>query len=249
MPNLATKKSVEHEAPEPISHAASNSYTITLDDDPMVQPIIEHIVGVKSVPFRSAKQLLAQAEKFKPMAAFLDIHLSTEESSLDMLPTLRKLWPSVPLLVITADQSGEAVSEALASGADDFIRKPLDPLEVNARLQARMGEKLRLSRKNTIQLGEISLNKEYRLLRGELGERFLSQTITNLLQTFFEAQGTVIPRKSLKKKIWGETHISDNALDRKVCELRAILRDTTNTLTIRTVYGQGFSLSSKTFGD
>ena len=81
-------------------------YTVVLDDDPSAHRIIEGALGIKSLPFSSAADLVAAASKLKPIATFLDIHLGQSANipgALDILPFLRGQWPYCPLIVVTAD--------------------------------------------------------------------------------------------------------------------------------------------------
>lgn len=225
-----------------VSRDLENPYTITLDDDPVVRLMIEKIIGIKSLPFTSAQKLVAEAGRYKPIAAFIDIHLDASQRSLDKLPLLRQKWPMTPIIVITGDDSDAAVGEALACGADDFIRKPIHPQELIARLQVRLSEKHAFEKSQSVKLSDINIHRAYKSVEGPLGKSYLSQTALNLLLILIEANGTVVPRETLKQRTWGDVTVSDNALDRKVCEVRKALTDTTSKIVIQTKYGKGFSL-------
>jgi DNA-binding response OmpR family regulator len=221
-------------------------YTITLDDDPMVPRMIQKALGIKSIPFVSPEQLLATAEKYHPVAAFIDIHLGVDTTGLGVIPALRQRWPFCPILVVTSDPTDEAVTEALASGADDFLRKPIRPKELNARLQTRLIDQAQKEARNVIVFADVSLDQAYRTLRGPSGERYLSPTETNLFLALVQARGTTVPRSTLKTRCWDQIAVSNNALDRKIYELRRALAEVGSRLNIGTAYGVGFSLDFET---
>ena len=97
-------------------------YIVTLDDDPVMAKIIEETLRIKNFSFASSGPLLACAAEMSPIGAFIDIHLEGE-CGLDIVPKLRSFWPTTALIVISGDESDQSISQALASGADDFIRK------------------------------------------------------------------------------------------------------------------------------
>lgn len=219
------------------------SYTVTLDDDPIVPRLIESTLRIPSKAFHSAKQLVEVASLLHPVAVFIDIHLGSDPSGLSIIPTLRQNWPYAPIIVITADPSDEAVSEALASGADDFVRKPLRPKELIARLQVRLVDQAQKEARQIFHFANLELNQQSRCLRGPKGERFLSPTEMSLFLAVTQARGTVVPRRTLKQRCWDNVRVSDNALDRKVHELRKALMDVGSIAGIGTSYGSGFFIS------
>ncbi len=219
----------------------AKKFTVTLDDDPMMPKIIEKATGLPTVAFPSRKALLEKVSTLSPSAAFVDLHLG-EDSGLDLIPLLREKWFYCPILVITGDPGDEVVGQALAAGADDFVMKPLRPGELLARLQARWHDHAQREAKNVIRLSDVMLDGTYRKLRGKKKERHLSETEVNLLRCLWSAEGTIVSREALKWQGWGEKAVSDANLDRKLHDLREILNETSEHLTIENSYGEGFAL-------
>ena len=114
----------------------TGSYTITLDDDPTVSLIVEHALNIKNFSYSESKKLIEDAPKLSPLGVIVDVHLDGE-CGLDII-TLRAFWPSAAIIVVTMDESAEVIQQALASGADDFIRKPVNAIELVARLKIRI---------------------------------------------------------------------------------------------------------------
>ncbi len=220
----------------------SQPYTITVDDDPIVPRMIEAAVGIRTLEFASAKQMLAQTASLLPKAVFVDIHLDGE-NGLTTLPEIRSRWPYVPILVVTADSTEERISEALAMGADDFILKPLRPIEVVARLQARLADQALKQASQNLAWGDLKLDQAQRVLHGPKGERFLSPTELGLLAALIKGAGNTLERNLLKALCWEGLAVSDNALDRKVFEVRKAITEVGSDCVVRTTYGIGFALS------
>lgn len=225
---------------------SNNRYTVTLDDDPSIHRVIEKILGIKSKTFLSAEELLSKASQLTPIAAFIDIHLGMNPvSGLEVLPFLRGQWPFIPLIIITSDLAENVVSEALACGADDFLRKPIQAQELFARVQARLLDFAKIETKNLLRMGDICLNVSQRVLKGNGEQCYLSPTAANLLSHLIEMKGTTVDRERMKSRIWGKFNVSQNALDRKVFEVRKALERVSQCLVIENLYGRGFLLSSK----
>ncbi len=226
--------------------ANSEEYFVTLDDDPLVHRLLESSIGKKSLFFTNTKDLLVKANEIEPIAVFVDIHLGIDDNGLDILPKLRQNWPFCPIIVITEDKDDDCIGQALASGADDFIRKPITPKEVVARLQARLDELAKREAKELLQISDITIDTSHRMISNDNGkQRYLSPTEMNLLTCLLNAHGTVVKRDVIKRKCWGQIYVSDNALNRKLHEVRRILKELSSSVVIRTIYGTGFILDVK----
>lgn len=225
-------------------------YTLTLDDDPIVHKIIERATGLKSIPFKSGQDLLNNnPSSYKPAGVFIDIHLSDSESGLQLIPKLREEWPFCPFIIITSDPTEGAVTDALTCGADDFVTKPLRPKELLARFQARLADQAAKQSRQSFQFGEFTFDCGHRMLSGNQGTRYLSNTETNLLLCLLQAKGTIVSRETLKMKCWGGLKVSDGALDRKIYEVRKALQEIGgDASSIRTSYGVGFGLEIRQAG-
>lgn len=226
-----------------MSEKANENYTITLDDDPTVQRIIEQATRLKTHAFSDPQELVANAEKFSPVAAFIDIHLGENaRGGLDIIPMLRRQWPFCPILVITGAPAEATITQALASGADDFVRKPLIPEELNARLKLRMEDSAHKAAKRLIEYGDIKIDSSHRTVSGPKGKRYASPIEIALLTNLAYMEGAIVEKESLKVRCWGQIKVTDNALHRKLHAVRALLKDVTDRVTIQTKYGVGFAL-------
>jgi DNA-binding response OmpR family regulator len=221
-------------------------YFVVLDDDPLVHRLLEAAIGKKCRAFSSSKEAIGSANELEPIGVFVDIHLGVDDNGLDILPKLKQSWPFCPILVMTADKDDDLIGQALASGADDFVRKPINPKEVLARLQARLDELSKREAKELLKVADITIDTSHRLISNDSGKkRYLSPTEMTLLTCLLNAHGTVVKREVIKRKCWGQIYVSDNALNRKLHEVRRILKEVSPSLNIKTVYGMGFVLEVK----
>lgn len=218
-------------------------YTITLDDDAMVHKIIAQATGVPSLHFSCPDKLLRKASSLMPLAVFLDINLKENVSGLDFIPELREIWPMVPILVMTGDRDNNLIGRSLASGANDFLRKPINPLEVIARMQIRISEMREKRGFEEIELADTRFNPRLGTL--SKGERvvYLPRLEAEILLYLANGQGLSFSKDNLRLKLWGKTKVCDNAIDKKLTTLRKAFRELDSTMALRTVYGGLVSLA------
>jgi len=100
----------------------------TVDDDRHLLALVEHQItnwGYAFCGVRSAKQMWQQFQQAIPSVIMLDMALGDEDGAL-LLGPLKKRFPSVPIIIITAHATIETAVTTLKNGAYDYICKPLD---------------------------------------------------------------------------------------------------------------------------
>jgi len=101
---------------------------LTVDDDPHLLSIIEHHVlkwGYTHCQATDSVEMWKQLEQVIPSIILLDVQLSDCDGTA-LVPRLKHRFPSVPVIMITANATIETAVRSLKSGAYDFICKPLD---------------------------------------------------------------------------------------------------------------------------
>jgi len=148
----------------------------------------------------------------------------------------------IPIMVISAKVELSDRVLGLDLGADDYITKPFEPLEVAAKVKARlrrMSPDLSRSEAPIITVGDLTLNvSECRLDRnGEAVE--LTKVEFLVLKMFMESPGRVFTKELVYENGWG----SENAVDDNT--IRVIisrLRDKIGEDKITTIRGLGYRL-------
>lgn len=220
-----------------------SDYTVTLDDDPAVGRMIARVTGLPTKSFATSAALLAALDELDPVAAFIDVNLGVDDCGLDVIPKLRARWPYKPLVVVTADADEAAVGTALAAGANDFVKKPISAAELTARLKARLGEMAVAAGRELMRLGPLTFDRAHKTLASEAGSRSLSPTEALVFETLLAANGMVVSKAELKRRVWGGVKVSDNALDKKLHDVRAAIRDLTDAVRLTSTYGVGVALT------
>ncbi|WP_019501400.1 hybrid sensor histidine kinase/response regulator [Pseudanabaena sp. PCC 6802] len=85
----------------------------------------------------SGKEAIEGLESFSPDLILLDV-MMPEMDGIEVCQTIKAIpkWQAVPIVMVTALNSKLSLSQCLAAGATDFISKPLNRLELRARVQA-----------------------------------------------------------------------------------------------------------------
>jgi DNA-binding response OmpR family regulator len=158
---------------------------------------------------------------------------------LTILKQLRSSKRDLPVLVLTARDSLESRIEGLDLGADDYVVKPFDLLEVNARLRAvtrrRKGRSATL-----IEHGALTLNPASREVMLDGQPVTLSSHEYALLETLVTNAGRILSRRFLEESLYGwDEGVESNALEVYIHYLRKKL----GKALIKTVRGVGYSIA------
>lgn len=165
----------------------------------------------------------------------LDINLP-RLSGIEVLTRLRDRSGVTPVLLLTARDTVTDRVQGLDCGADDYLTKPFDLDELNARLRALLR---RSSGRATPLLthGAVILDPAARRVTLNGAEVELSQREFALLQVLMENLGRVLPRSRLEETLYGwGTEVESNTLEVHIHHLRKKLGSTL----IRTVRGVGY---------
>lgn len=157
-------------------------------------------------------------------------------SGLEVLKNLRKSGNTVPVLILTAQDSVEDRVQGLDFGGDDYLVKPFDLDELCARLRA-LQRRYSGRAEPLIQHGDLIVNPAAHKVSLADKEINLSTSEFALLQYLLENKGRVIPRARLEEMLYGwQGEVESNALEVFIHHLRKKLgRDL-----IRTVRGVGY---------
>jgi DNA-binding response OmpR family regulator len=150
---------------------------------------------------------------------------------------------NTPVVMISARTESIDIVYGLDAGADDYVTKPFDFEELQARIRA----VLRRARQMVVRitLGETLIDfRAFKAVRGR-HELRLSRREFDLLSYLAEREGAVVPRSELLREVWGfPDEPSTRAVDYAIRRLRRkIERDPHNPQHIHTVHGDGYCLT------
>lgn len=172
-----------------------------------------------------------------PDLIVLDLGLPDMEG-LEVLRTLRAGGQRLPILVLTArDTLGDKVA-GLDLGADDYLAKPFEMPELEARIRA-LGRRLGSAGSSLITLGDLQLDTASMQVHRAGVPVELSRREYALLKALLENSGKVLTRETLEGKLYGwDEEVASNTLEVHIHHLRRKLGQDL----IRTVRGVGYCL-------
>ncbi|MDO9277955.1 MAG: phosphate regulon transcriptional regulator PhoB [Polaromonas sp.] len=162
--------------------------------------------------------------------------------------TLARQWrksdrtKTVPIIMLTARSDETDKVQGLDAGADDYITKPFSTQELLARIRALLRRRSPEIVKDSVQLGELTLDAgTYRVtFRGN--ELKIGPTEFKLLHYLMKHAERVHTRSTLLDKVWGDhVFIEERTVDVHVKRLRESLGDAASM--IETVRGAGYRLT------
>lgn len=184
---------------------------------------------------------LAAAAVARFDAVVLDLGLP-DVDGMDVLAALRRILPDLPAVILTARDSVDNRLLGLNAGADDYVVKPFNLLEFEARLRAVLRRPGR-RRGMAYTLGGVSFDTVSR--EAFVGETMLDLTRREaaLLEELLRAPGQVIAKDLLEERLYALDEAgSANALEAAVSRLRRKLTSARATLRIETKWGIGYRL-------
>ena len=169
----------------------------------------------------------------------LDINLP-DGSGLDLLREIKDASPTLPVILLTANDTDMDIVDGLERGADDYITKPFSLSVLRARVNTQLRKAASSAKDTPVRIAHFTFNFS-RLqfsVHGEVVE--LSKTEQKLLRLLVENRGVVMSRADLIDRIWtdGAEYVDENALSVTVKRLRDKLGAQDY---IKTVYGIGYS--------
>lgn len=164
-------------------------------------------------------------------------------NGMEVLKRLRNTRQTMPIIMLTASGDMQDKIEGLDAGADDYVVKPVEIDELDARLRAVTRRSLTLGEPGILRAGKIKINLfQKKVTRGEilislLGLEFsvLSVLVRNAYQ--------VVTRRMLIEEVWGyDFDPSSNIVDAQIARIRTKLNFKPYGNAIITVRGVGYMI-------
>jgi DNA-binding response OmpR family regulator len=232
--------------------ATRSNHILLVEDDELTRNLLKAYLEKESFSVSSAydgQEMIALLDRETFDLVFLDLNLP-DEDGLSLARRLRSR-SAVPLIVLTSRQSQQDRIAALEIGADDYVTKPFDPLELVLRARNLLGRSgAPAGNENGTQrsFAGWTLDLDARVLSDGSGKVVsVTRTEFNLLAAMVAAPRRVLSRAQLLDAIArGNDSPSDRTVDVTVSRLRRkIEKDPRSPDIIVTVPGLGYMLSAE----
>lgn len=165
---------------------------------------------------------------------------------IDLLKRMRGAGVAKPVLMLSALGRCEQRVEGLDHGADDYLAKPFEPVELVARVRALFRRKTAESRQTILFHGDIEMHAGARTAHRAGHHLALSPKEFELLKYLMENAGEVVTREMLLRHVWNlEFDPQTNVIDVHLVRLRRKLDDGSGKTCLETVRGRGYRLIAR----
>ena len=204
------------------------------------ESILEATSGKVQLRYINAAPSPAEQEKMtEPMVVLMRYRRNT---TLEQLTNLRRTWRFTSIIIVAEPKDMPQLPQLLAKGASEFLILPMDMAEFHRRVLVRVGQYSCRSRESIRSLGSLTVNLMQRTVSNSTESITLTPIESRIVAALADAPGGVVERQDMKQLCWGDLSITDNALNRKIYEVRRTLRKLSDDINIRTIYGHGFEI-------
>jgi len=171
----------------------------------------------------------------------LDVNLP-EISGYELARKIRVYHPETPIMFLTVRDSLEDKIAGFEAGADDYLAKPFEPMELIARIKALLKRKV-LDHQELLEHKGIQLNVDEKIVECNGQEIILTLTEFQILEYLMRNQGKAIDKDRIASMIWEDPfELSPNLVSVYVSKLRKKLDQHTNEPVIKTIKGFGYRI-------
>lgn len=189
--------------------------------------------------FFDGESFFKRFKEQKPNLILLDMMLPNIQGN-EILKKIRddEKNDDIQIIIVSANRLVMDKVDGLDLGADDYIEKPFDILELMSRVNSKAR---RFFKKQKIVLGDLTLDikkhefyKEDKLIE-------LTNKEFDIMELLMKKNGEVVSREELFNHIWGAGAIESRTIDMHIKSLRQKIGDSEGTI-IKSIYGIGYMI-------
>ncbi len=228
------------------------THILVVDDETAIADLVEVYLkneGYIVHKFYNALDALACVQRQHLDLAILDVMLP----DMDGFSLCQKIRENhlFPIIMLTARVEDMDKIMGLTLGADDYVTKPFNPLELAARVKTQLRRYIRYNTAETAPKEiteydfrglQISKNSHKCMLFGQ--ELALTPREFSILWYLCQRRGSVVSSEELFEQVWGETFLdSNNTVMSHIARLREKMHDSgKKPKFIKTVWGVGYTI-------
>lgn len=220
------------------------SIIYSVEDDVDIARIINKTLtkqGYQVYSFQDGKSFIEAFNKQKPDLVLLDLMLPDMNGN-DIIKFIRNDIENneVEIIIISAKRMLMDKVEGLDLGADDYLEKPFDLLELMSRVNARLR---RHQNKNILIYNNLKVDLQKHLVFLDNKEIVCTNKEFDILTYLLQRKGQAVSRDDLLTFLWGDNNsdYESRTIDVHIKSLRAKLNDNDGSI-IQTIYGIGYKI-------
>lgn len=224
-------------------------YTVLVcdDDKDIVSALKIYLTadGYNVLTAYNGKQALEILKENEVHLILLDIMMPGMDG-ISALVKLRETY-NTPVIFTTAKSEDNDVILGLNLGADDYVTKPFNPVELLARVRSQIRRFTRLGAKpadDTITVGAITINDAAKSVQVDGEDVSLTPTEYDILLLLARTPGKVFPPAEIYREVWNdEPYAADATVAVHIRHLREKIEiDPARPRYVKVVWGQGYKI-------
>ncbi|MCU7710590.1 MULTISPECIES: response regulator transcription factor [Priestia] len=221
---------------------------LIIDDDEQIRNLIAIYLeneGFEALKVSNAVCGLALLEEQEVDLIILDI-MMPQMNGIDAAFKIRE-EKNMPIIMLSAKSEDMDKISGLTAGADDYLTKPFNPLELIARVKSQIRRYKKYNERaerDIIQIGDLEINRSTRLVFVRGQEIRLTPKEFDILELLVRYKGTVMSMGKIYEAVWQEDAFkSDNTVMVHITKIREKIEDNPKKpIYIKTIWGVGYRI-------
>ncbi|AEG59735.1 response regulator transcription factor [Desulforamulus ruminis] len=223
---------------------------LIIDDDQKIRRLISIYLeneGFKTVQVKDAQEGMQVLQNELIDIILLDVMLPDMDGIEACLKIRENL--NMPIIMVSAKSEDMDKLQGITCGADDYITKPFNPMELIVRVKSQLRRykrynKAELKQTNVIEIGDLSIKTDTRQVWVADKEIRLTPKEFDILELLARNKGIVLNTSKIYEAVWREDFFkSDNTVMVHITKIREkIESDPKKPLYIKTVWGVGYKI-------
>ncbi|MFQ6388768.1 response regulator transcription factor [Priestia aryabhattai] len=221
---------------------------LIIDDDEQIRNLIAIYLeneGFEALKVSNAVSGLALLEEQELDLIILDI-MMPHMNGIDAAFKIRE-EKNMPIIMLSAKSEDMDKISGLTAGADDYLTKPFNPLELIARVKSQIRRYKKYNERaerGVIQIGDLEINRSTRLVFVRGQEVRLTPKEFDILELLARNKGTVMSMGKIYESVWQEDAFkSDNTVMVHITKIREKIEDNPKKpIYIKTIWGVGYRI-------
>ena len=223
-----------------------NTVLVVDDEDEIVNLIELYLRSTyKVIKAKDGLDALEKLNLHKIDLAIVDIMMPNMDGYI-LIENIRKN-NEIPIIIISAKNQSFDKIIGLDIGADDYVTKPFDPLELVARVKSQLRRNYKFNRvnENILYMKNLRLYTENMSLKKDNEEIYLTSKEYKILELLMSNPNKVFTKRNIFESVWSEPYFNeDNAIIVHISKLRDKIEDSENKY-IKTIRGLGYKFNEK----
>ncbi|MGE7023608.1 response regulator transcription factor [Solibacillus cecembensis] len=226
------------------------SKILIVDDDKEIRNLIAVYLENEGMETEKAEDAM-EALKMLEKSAFDLIILDIMMPKMDGIQACMKIREerSMPIIMLSAKSEDMDKIQGLAAGADDYLSKPFNPLELIARVKSQLRRYKKYNSepvvdKSILEIGDLTVNTNTRQIWLQKREVRLTPKEFDILELLARNKGIVLSVAKIYEAVWKEDFFkSDNTVMVHITKIRdKIEEEPKRPIYIKTIWGVGYKI-------